>query len=274
MPRYRLASNNKAIGNVPLAERPVAIGRHPDNDISINDNVASRFHCVIEPDRSGRYVVRDLGSRNGTRLNGQRVSEMKLSEGDVITIGRHTFAFEVARVETATVDAAPLKPTKLAAIPAWASEVLDIVDSLPPKNAPLESITLIDASGKASETLANDAPGPMATRLLLQLASKARATDIHCEPKRDVVQIRMRIDGWMAAAPEGLRAPLIEHLMRVTQAELSGAGPDRPGAEGADPFRTGALLGGADPIDLPALGEPPEEDPVGEPETQLADLIC
>lgn len=105
-----------------------------------------------------------------------------------------------------------------------------------------------------------------------------RALSATSEAERDVPDltrlIRMRIDGWMAAAPEGLRAPLIEHLMRVTQAELSGAGPDRPGAEGADPFRTGALLGGADPIDLPALGEPPEEDPVGDPETQLADLIC
>ncbi len=227
MPRFRLTSNDKAIGDVPLADRPLAIGRHPDNDIPINDNVASRFHCVVEQDKSGRYVLRDLGSRNGTRLNGQQVSETKLSEGDVITIGQHTFAFEVARVDTATVDAMPLKTNKLSAIPTWASELLDVIDSLPPKNVPLESITLIDASGRPSDTLANDAPGPMATRVLLQLASKARATDIHCEPKRDAMQVRMRIDGQMVSITD-IPETVGEVLMGLikTACEMQQAGRD------------------------------------------------
>lgn len=90
------------------------------------------------------------------------------------------------------------------------------------------------------------------------------------EAERDVPDltrlIRMRIDGWVGAAPEGLRTPLIEHLLRVTKAELSAT-------DGPDPYRTGALLPGAEPILIPDPGAP-EEDPVGEPETQLADLIC
>ena len=97
-----------------------------------------------------------------------------------------------------------------------------------------------------------------------------RALSAGSDGERDVPDltrlIRMRIDGWVGAAPEGLRAPLIEHLLRVTQAELSA--PD-----GADPYRTGALLPGPEPILIPDPGAP-EEDPVGEPETQLADLIC
>ena len=228
MSRFRLTSNDKSIGDVPLTDRPVAIGRHPDNDVPIQDNVASRFHCVVEPDKTGRYVLRDLGSRNGTRLNGQRVSETKLNEGDVITIGRHTFAFEISRMEAATVDAKPVKKGgALTAAPAWANEILDIIDSLPPKNSPLESLTMIDASGRTSEALATDSPGPMAIRLMLQLASKSRATDIHCEPKRDIVQVRMRIDGQMVAILD-LPASVGENAMGVvkTACEMQQAGRD------------------------------------------------
>lgn len=78
--------------------------------------------------------------------------------------------------------------------------------------------------------------------------------------------IRMRVDAWVSAAPEGLRTPLIDHLTRITHAAVTA--PD-----GSDPFRTALLLPDPDPIPLPDQ-EGPEEDPVGEPETQVADLIC
>lgn len=78
--------------------------------------------------------------------------------------------------------------------------------------------------------------------------------------------IRIRIDGWMGAAPESFRAPLVDHLMRITKAD-----PDRAGPE---PYGTDALLPETEPIDLPLPGEGPEEDPVGDPETHVADLIC
>jgi len=80
--------------------------------------------------------------------------------------------------------------------------------------------------------------------------------------------IRMRIDGWMAAAPDSFRSPLIEHLMRVTEADLSEPQTDHP-----DPFGTEALLPDPDPIDLPSPEDAPTEDPLGDPETQIADLI-
>ena len=80
--------------------------------------------------------------------------------------------------------------------------------------------------------------------------------------------IRMRIDGWMAAAPDSFRAPLIDHLMRVTEADLS-----LPPEARADPFGTATLLPDPDPIDLPSAGDLPVEDPLGDPETQIADLI-
>ena len=50
------------------------LGRHPNNSIQLLDRIVSKEHCTIES-RSGRYVLRDLGSLNGTFINGQRVAE-------------------------------------------------------------------------------------------------------------------------------------------------------------------------------------------------------
>lgn len=97
-----------------------------------------------------------------------------------------------------------------------------------------------------------------------------------CSPateERDVPDltrlIRMRIDGWVTAAPESFRAPLVDHLVRITKAD-----PDRDEGLEPDLFGTGALLPGKDQIDHPLPGDPPAEDPVGDPETLVPDLIC
>ena len=81
MPTFRLTCSNGPVPEVELRTEPVAFGRHPDNDVPIRDDVASRFHCVIEPDGEDRYRLKDLGSRNGTKLNGQRISEVLRDEG-------------------------------------------------------------------------------------------------------------------------------------------------------------------------------------------------
>lgn len=227
MSRFILSCNNPKIGSLELSERPVAIGRHPDNDISINDDVASRFHCVIEHE-NGKPVLRDLGSRNGTRLNGSRVSESALSAGDVITIGTHSFSVDVvAPVQAKGPAPAAARGKGRTVAPAWALELEDVIASLPPKDAPPEDITLIDASGRPSEALMANADGPRAVRLLLQLASKSRATDIHCEPRRDSMQVRMRVDGQMVAIID-LPSAVGELLMGVVKAacELQQAARD------------------------------------------------
>ena len=76
---FQLQSNQAEGQVVPLRDRPITIGRHPDNDIVLQDDLASRFHCVIEPSPAG-FRVRDLGSRNGTRLNDQKISTEMLDD--------------------------------------------------------------------------------------------------------------------------------------------------------------------------------------------------
>jgi pSer/pThr/pTyr-binding forkhead associated (FHA) protein len=81
---------------VALNGHPVLIGRNWDADIHIPDNWVSSRHCEIH--QLGRtLVVRDVGSRNGTFVNGFRISETHLFPGDTLTIGTTFFQVDYRR---------------------------------------------------------------------------------------------------------------------------------------------------------------------------------
>jgi ABC transport system ATP-binding/permease protein len=67
------------------------IGRRPDNDIIVSDVSVSEQHAELCRSPTARYSIIDLGSHNGTYVNGTRVSQQELKEGDIIAIGRATF---------------------------------------------------------------------------------------------------------------------------------------------------------------------------------------
>jgi predicted component of type VI protein secretion system len=70
-----------------LLDKPILlIGRHPECDIQIDSRKISRRHCCIAQ-VADYLVIRDLGSTNGIRINGDRVLEGRLDEGDVVLIG-------------------------------------------------------------------------------------------------------------------------------------------------------------------------------------------
>jgi adenylate cyclase len=68
--------------------RPInSLGRHPNNSIQLLDKIVSKEHCIVEQ-RGDIFVLRDLGSLNGTYINGSRVNgEQALRGGDEITMG-------------------------------------------------------------------------------------------------------------------------------------------------------------------------------------------
>lgn len=70
-----------------LGTRRVRIGRETDNDLVVLDEGVSRWHLRLEPNR-GSWLVTDLGSSNGTLLNGERLTDVKrLKNGDLLQIG-------------------------------------------------------------------------------------------------------------------------------------------------------------------------------------------
>ena len=73
------------------AARVVKIGRRPDNDIVVADLGVSKVHAELKMSPTGRYQIFDLGSHNGTFVNGQRVNQAELTEDDIVSIGHATF---------------------------------------------------------------------------------------------------------------------------------------------------------------------------------------
>jgi len=75
-----------------LAGEQTTVGRHPSNDIVLSLDSISRFHSRI--DRRGEFfVVQDLNSSNGSMVNGERVTQMVVHDGDQVTFGNVEFRF-------------------------------------------------------------------------------------------------------------------------------------------------------------------------------------
>ncbi len=77
---------------VALPSQMVSVGRAPDNDVVVGDPATSGHHGRIEV-RAGSFWISDLGSTNGTMVNGEPVIEKQLSDGDLIAVGQNTMRF-------------------------------------------------------------------------------------------------------------------------------------------------------------------------------------
>lgn len=89
---YFLVQRGGKSSRVRLESFPVAIGRDAVNGIVINDPAASRFHLKIKK-RGVSYIIQDLGSRNGTYLNGEKIINSVLKNNDQLQIGATTLTF-------------------------------------------------------------------------------------------------------------------------------------------------------------------------------------
>jgi pSer/pThr/pTyr-binding forkhead associated (FHA) protein/uncharacterized membrane protein HdeD (DUF308 family) len=86
--------NGANVGASCVLKQNNLIGREPDNDICILDNLSSRHHAVIQQNQTGIYI-QDLGSSNGTYVNNVRISNsVYLKAGDLINIGNTQFVLE------------------------------------------------------------------------------------------------------------------------------------------------------------------------------------
>jgi hypothetical protein len=80
---------------IPVSGAPIRIGRAPECELVLKDSRVSRRHARLHA-REGVLVLTDLGSTNGTRVNGHRVTELVLGAGDRIQIGETSLLVEAA----------------------------------------------------------------------------------------------------------------------------------------------------------------------------------
>ena len=107
---FRLIPLIKGTAPLIVLQRPVLlIGRHLECDVRIDSPKVSRRHCCVAM-AYDRVLVRDLGSKNGIRVNGRLVEESRLQNGDEVAIGPILFRMEAEaafaeRCRTAGVEA-------------------------------------------------------------------------------------------------------------------------------------------------------------------------
>lgn len=93
--------------NYPLDSEIMTIGRHPDSTVVLKVLSASSQHAVLRQREDGLFYLQDLGSSNGTRVNGVEVEECVLNDGDQISFGDEAAAFFTVDVSAPAV-AAPV----------------------------------------------------------------------------------------------------------------------------------------------------------------------
>ena len=100
MPRLIILARAGSARQVYISGRMTTIGRNQNNSLVVDRDRVSRKHAIIDWDGE-QYTIIDIGSRNGTFVNGMRISQRLLRNGDTITVGDCDLRF-LCDSETAT----------------------------------------------------------------------------------------------------------------------------------------------------------------------------
>ena len=92
MPSIHVIYSDGRIADFPILKEEITIGRSKDNDIVLNDSTVSRNHARIINAKKD-YLLVDLGSFNGTQLNGESVQNAVLNHKDTVKIGLTKLTF-------------------------------------------------------------------------------------------------------------------------------------------------------------------------------------
>ncbi|MGZ3430296.1 MAG: FHA domain-containing protein [Isosphaeraceae bacterium] len=118
--------------DIVLDRAMVVVGRHPACDARLDSLRVSRHHCCMMQE-SGEVVVRDLGSTNGIRINGQRVEMGRLKPGDELSIAHIRYRLDNGQGHDQTLaDPAGLLPPSPGAMPGHSPQSYP----MDPKNEP------------------------------------------------------------------------------------------------------------------------------------------
>jgi hypothetical protein len=103
-----LARADGTTENFPLDNEIMTIGRHPDSTVVLQGAAASSQHAALRIKEDGNYYLQDLGSSNGTRVNGVLIEEALLQDNDQIAFGDEAAAFFLVDTTSAAPSPAPI----------------------------------------------------------------------------------------------------------------------------------------------------------------------
>ncbi|HEX6543162.1 MAG TPA: FHA domain-containing protein [Ktedonobacterales bacterium] len=92
-PKLVVSEGKEPGRNYDIRKERITIGRSRDSDVFLEDLAVSRTHTTITRQPDGRYLLRDENSANGTLVNGQRVADQVLEDGDKIQVGQTLLVF-------------------------------------------------------------------------------------------------------------------------------------------------------------------------------------
>jgi pSer/pThr/pTyr-binding forkhead associated (FHA) protein len=208
----------RAIGMSILLDDELLIGRHADGAGRLaDDEEISRSHARISLDRSGFCAIEDLGSTNGTFVNGLRISgPQTLSVGDTIEVGGTTLVVRELPIPAAerSLKAVPPQPTH--------------PPGSKPAGVPASQATPLAASGRADRTSGSDPPpsprpggpalepttdpktdprtepkldaGPASLSLMLHIDFSARKATVAVDDGKDPLRLEFDGDAWRPAS--------------------------------------------------------------------------
>jgi pSer/pThr/pTyr-binding forkhead associated (FHA) protein len=108
--------NSGSAPAIPILRPVVLVGRHLECDFRIDVPQVSRRHCCLAM-AYDRLVIRDLGSRNGVRVNGRLVEEVQLRPGDEVAIAHFIYRLEWTKPASPTPSKPTPRPSAAAAMP-------------------------------------------------------------------------------------------------------------------------------------------------------------
>ncbi|MBU8894630.1 FHA domain-containing protein [Corallococcus sp. M34] len=140
-----------SLGEFPLGPK-TSLGRHPSNTLRLVDREVSKEHAIIE--RVGRdFVLKDLGSSNGTFVNGRKVLELKLRDGDEIALGASRLVFHSGEPPAASNTAPTMPGVTVVAHSVSVPAFLAQMDAVPQNFRPAEQVTDTEALRRDYEKL-------------------------------------------------------------------------------------------------------------------------
>jgi pSer/pThr/pTyr-binding forkhead associated (FHA) protein len=151
--------------NFPFSGEPLTIGRHEECGVLLHSHSASSHHAVLRFDADGNFYLKDLGSSNGTRLNGMLIEESVLNDADQISFGDEVAAFYLEEVELGSAAEVEL--------PEPAVQVLDapVAAAVRARSAPMPAVVSRPVQRRyAAQDEGGGCGGMLAVALLFLLA--------------------------------------------------------------------------------------------------------